>query len=484
MTQVQSKHFGDSLKVSIEGYAVHYRSTEKPEALIFDFHSYLSDDRTPLASTVHWHMDDLIKKLLKKGILHKFGRVLGTTDGCAAQYKCATALYFQTLLACKHKIVITRDFSEAGHGKNVVDAMNGVDKNTISRYTRRSVQSADDAFNKESASLKVHSFNNSSSGEVYSAAEDCKRILELQGHQGVKSDGLKRAKRHANRGINHRYWTVRPLTERLSEAKAKTIKIPEEGVSFRDMYHTYCSWELGIGVAALRRVPCHCKACDTMILLPWSPGVAAKDQPRFEQAPDCYLRPVLGDYNKWYIVEIDDSKDGDPEDTAELYHDVLHHMTSVLAMDIEIGSIGAVCTVDKQNSKDGYYLIQFTSLPFTAQVENGTLQVKGQWVYELPGAPLWFYQEEGIEVTVELTTVLATNVQMIPFSPNNQPRNKITRRQADDNDAMRMTLEDHDAIMDEMQLRDRLEYDPMMVMASEEEEEGEDNSESGSDDEE
>ena len=66
-----------------------------------------------------------------------------------------------------------------------------------------------------------------------------------------------RAKRYANRGINRRYWTVRPLTERLSGAKAKTIKIPEEDVSFKDMYHHYCSWELGIGVAALRRVPYH-----------------------------------------------------------------------------------------------------------------------------------------------------------------------------------------------------------------------------------
>ena len=194
MIQVQSKHFGDSLKVSIEGYAVHYRTTEKPEVLTQDFHSYLSDDRTQLASTVHWHMDDLIKKLLNKGTLHKFGRLMGTTDGCAAQYRCATALYFQTLLACKYKIVITRNYSEAGHGKSVVDAMNGVDKNTISRFSRRSIQSADDAFNKELASLQLHSFNNSSNGEVYSAAEDCKRLLELQGHQGVKSDGLKSEK--------------------------------------------------------------------------------------------------------------------------------------------------------------------------------------------------------------------------------------------------------------------------------------------------
>jgi len=33
-----------------------------------------------------------------------------------------------------------------------------------------------------------------------------------------------------------------------------------------------------------------------------------------------------------------------------------------------------------------------------------------------------------------------------------------------------LTQEEHDTIMDEIQLRDRLEYDPMMVMASEEEE--------------
>ena len=35
---------------------------------------------------------------------------------------------------------------------------------------------------------------------------------------------------------------------------------------------------------------------------------------------------------------------------------------------------------------------------------------------------------------------------------------------------MRLTEEDHDRIMDEIQIRDRIEYDPMMVMASEEEE--------------
>ena len=459
------------MKVSIEGYAVHYRTPDNPEALIMDFHSYLSDDRTQLASTVYWHMDDLIKKLLAQGSLKKGGRVLGTTDGCAAQYKCANALYYQSLLAHKHRIVVGRNISEAGHGKSVVDALNGVDKNIIGRITRRNVQSADDALNKEAGSLKSYSFNNSKVGEEYSAARDCQRVLSLQGQEGAKSDGLKRVKRHANRGTNQKYWTVRPLTAKLSAAKAKTIQIPEEGVSFKDMYCHYCSFELGRGVAALRRIPCHCQACETMIRLPWRAGIPAKDQPRFQQVLDCHLMPVLEDANKWYIIEIQDSKEGDPEDTAELYHDVLHHMTSVVAMEIEIGSFGTVCTVDNESAKDGYYLIQFTSLPFTAQEENGTLQVKGQWLYELPGAALWFYHEEAPEETVEVTTILAPNLNLIPFSPENQPKGIISRKQAGDNDAMRLTQEDHDTIMDEIQRRDRLEYDPMMVMAGDYEEE-------------
>ena len=70
---------------------------------------------------------------------------------------------------------------------------------------------------------------------------------------------------------------------------------------------------------------------------------------------------------------------------------------------------------------------------------------------------------------MDLTTILAPNLKLIPFSPANQPRSKLIRKQAQDIDAMRLTQDDHDTIMDEIQLRDRLEYDPMMVMAGEDE---------------
>ena len=134
-TQVQSKHFGDSLKVSIEGYAVNYYSDYRIPTPVprMDFHSYLSDDRMQNSATVKWHMDHLIKLLLKNKQLKLGGRILATTDGCASQYRSGTSLYFQSVQAVEFNVILVRCYTEAGHGKSVVDAVNGVDKNIRSK---------------------------------------------------------------------------------------------------------------------------------------------------------------------------------------------------------------------------------------------------------------------------------------------------------------------------------------------------------------
>ena len=67
----------------------------------------------------------------------------------------------------------------------------------------RKVQSTNDAVKSESQSLKAQSYSNIPGGKRYSAAEDCKRILEIKGGEGVKSDG-KILKMENNRGINQR----------------------------------------------------------------------------------------------------------------------------------------------------------------------------------------------------------------------------------------------------------------------------------------
>ena len=61
--------------------------------LALDFHSFLSDSKVQHASTVYNHMDKLLAKLKKLGVLNDGGRVLCMTDGCAAQYRSATSLF-------------------------------------------------------------------------------------------------------------------------------------------------------------------------------------------------------------------------------------------------------------------------------------------------------------------------------------------------------------------------------------------------------
>ena len=86
-----------------------------------------------MACTVDFHMSKLFETLMEDGVLQKGGMVLVSTDGCRKQYKCSTAIYFMGHLSSKFGIIIYRAIGCPGHGKCEVDAINGVDKNTISR---------------------------------------------------------------------------------------------------------------------------------------------------------------------------------------------------------------------------------------------------------------------------------------------------------------------------------------------------------------
>ena len=50
------------------------------------------------------------------------------TDGCAEQYICATALYLMSVLSQSHSIIFDQDIIALGHGKEVVEGINAIDK--------------------------------------------------------------------------------------------------------------------------------------------------------------------------------------------------------------------------------------------------------------------------------------------------------------------------------------------------------------------
>ena len=61
--EVQAMHFGGNVSVSIEGCTCHFPSPDDETKILFDFHSFLSDDLQQTASTVDNHMKKLVKKM-------------------------------------------------------------------------------------------------------------------------------------------------------------------------------------------------------------------------------------------------------------------------------------------------------------------------------------------------------------------------------------------------------------------------------------
>ena len=79
-------------------------------------------------------------------------------------------------------------------GKCEVDAINGVDKNTIHMESMKQVADPEKVFKSSSSTLQTFSYNNVPGEMKHSAAENCKAVLERCGSEGVKSEG-KRVKR-------------------------------------------------------------------------------------------------------------------------------------------------------------------------------------------------------------------------------------------------------------------------------------------------
>ena len=53
------------------------------------------------------------------------------TDGCSEKYRCASALYLMSVISQTYSLIIDWGISAPGHGKEVIDGLNAVDKSYI-----------------------------------------------------------------------------------------------------------------------------------------------------------------------------------------------------------------------------------------------------------------------------------------------------------------------------------------------------------------
>ena len=160
----------------------------------------------------------------------------------------------------------------------------------------------------------------------------------------------------------------------------------------------------------------------------------------------------------------------DPEEVDEEREVVLRHVTTSVARSVEIGNVGAHA-FDKGGGKRGEedcHLVEFASLPWTDQEgDKCAWKVNCLWLNSVHRARHWCTRSTD-EATLNVVHLVATDLQMHPISPTNMVRNHQVRKDAERLGALRLSNDSHDFIHDEIERRERLEYDPSRVFAEDE----------------
>ena len=498
--EAQHEHFGNGRSLSMEGSSVETFCEAAVDAwkngvwqmneaeLKMVFHSHFSDDSRQDAATTHAHMHTLFSELRGIGELCAGLTVWDDTDGCAKQYRCGTAFFLLSVLAGEFGIAIDRAIGAPGHGKDVVDALNATDK----VYLRKMMcMIGTPEANDSEARMRAHSMLGD---EKMSLAEESARLCRLpERAHGVKSEGGKRTKREAAAKMQQRFYHVQDP----AKVKYKNVNMTAVGFDEGDHngmlahYNVRVSKQLGVGKAAVRRIPCACSACLAQLNLPWQPGVAAELQPMFASSTSCIFWPIFmraaGEpgLNDWRIVKLEPKKSSDPEEAEEARAEVLAGMTELMAETIQIGAYGAIATTDED--ADGYYIVRWTTEPYTIQeavapekygwaIRAGELVCEAEYFNKVAGAKHWYTPTQGEErkVVVRVQQVVAADLEMSCISQETKlPSNlsKKAKAEAARLGAVYLDPEEHERVLDESCRRTAVEHDEIIDDDSSDDEE-------------
>mmetsp|Transcript_39227 Transcript_39227/g.95297 ORF Transcript_39227/g.95297 Transcript_39227/m.95297 type:complete len:477 (-) Transcript_39227:173-1603(-) len=455
------------------------------------FHSHFSDGSRQDAATTHEHMKVLLDFLKSQGQLFQDCIYWEDTDGCSKQYRCGNALYLLSLLACTYSITIDRAIGAPGHGKEVVDGLNAVDKRylTVNMRFIHHPEVDDDNQGKMIA-------NTMKGDEKVSLAEECARLCSCESRvDGVKSEGGKRAKREKAAKVKSRHYHVHREQDEEYNNMSMVVKGFQQGEHQGIIAHysiRVCK-ELGLGRAALRRIPCACPSCKRQMHLPWCPNVEAKQQPRYAIPRDCEMWPIFKSedgtwgWNDWKIVDIVTGSNKNRRENTEAAQGRAKRAVLVTIADrmvnaIKVGDSGAINVDDTEY--EGFYLCTWTSLPYTLQEDkllqeyDPPMQIKaGEHVCDasywnlVPRARFWYtpdMSEQG-KTVVRLQQILHPAVLLEAEGPGIALPNTCRKADARAKGARKLNASSHDQVLDEKRRRDMLCYEESASEDSEDE---------------
>jgi hypothetical protein len=499
--EVQGDHFGKIRKMMLEGCSVEFFSLEL-EKYTKEFHSHLSDDCKQNAATSFENMKNVLQNLRERGVLEENVSVIyDNTDGCCSQYRCATSVFLLTILSSMFKVCIDRLVHAPGHGKDEVDGLNATTKRFLCDKMGMTQKDDDGTDN----SKRMADWAMEGGAEKCLSAEAVRLLQNPDRKDGV-TDAGKHKKRFENRAVTERHYHVLKGSDvKFDNLKMETIKFKSvrkgKHNGLGSQYNMRTDPDLGVGFAAIRRIPCACDVCYNQLNEPWIPTKTPKEQPRYKQNKDCEMWDVFEGHNDWEIVEIRPGENTPNEDMEEVYATVLESIADVMASEIEENKIGAVSTVDEE-----YYLIKWTHLPYRMDgdrflteydppihVKDGELVCEGLYLEGLHRAKGWFYQT-GIKTVVRLQQVLAADIKMRPITtpenllprggyPQREPpfdklgKTPVRLAQLEQAErSLKICDTNHEELLEEMRRRQLLDYE------EEEEETDDDQSDHVSDD--
>ena len=119
-----------------------------------------------------------------------------------------------------------------------------------------------------------------------------------------------------------------------------------------------------MGEFEIRRIPCACVACTSMLDKPWIYGILSDKQESYKHFTKCTYWTVLGAFNNWKIILLS-SKSTSSDTFDEIHHVVLDGISDNMASLFESVKYGAINTTD--TSTNGLYVILFTTGAYTLQ---------------------------------------------------------------------------------------------------------------------
>ena len=79
---------------------------------------------------------------------------------------------------------------------------------------------------------------------------------------------------------------------------------PHGARGFSKNYHLPFDPKPGHGICSIRRIPCACVGCKSILDKPWFSSIPSKKQAFYKPVTKCNYWPVLGSYNNWNIIDL------------------------------------------------------------------------------------------------------------------------------------------------------------------------------------